>query len=85
MGGTQGEAPYDFSWAFGVRDGVHGRARLLVRERYRYTLWWAPALVEPVAVVSFVMTQRMLRGIKDRAEREAMSAATGRTRVGPVE
>ena len=85
VGGTQGEAPYDFSWAFVVRDGAEGRTRLLVRERYGYTRWWAPALVELVAVVSFVMTQRMLRGIKDRAEREAMMAATGRTRVGPVE
>jgi hypothetical protein len=27
-------------------------------------------LVEPVAVVSFVMSRRMLRGIKERAERE---------------
>jgi len=27
-------------------------------------------LVEPVAVVSFLMTQRMLRGIRDRAERD---------------
>jgi transposase len=38
------------------------RSRLLVCERYGCTRWWAPALVEPVAVVSFVMTQRMLRG-----------------------
>jgi hypothetical protein len=27
-------------------------------------------LVEPVAVVSFVMSRRMLGGIKERAERE---------------
>jgi hypothetical protein len=28
-------------------------------------------MVEPVAAVSFVMTERMLRGIRDRAEHAA--------------
>src|SRR5215207_9306136 len=46
-----------------------GAPRLLVRERYAYTRWWARLLVEPVAAVAFVMSQRMLRGIRDRAER----------------
>jgi hypothetical protein len=40
---------------------------LVGRERYRYRVPWAAAVVEPVAAVSFVMTQRMLRGIRDRA------------------
>jgi hypothetical protein len=61
--------PYDFTWAFGLRERPEGTTRLLVRERYAYTRRWAPLLVEPVAVVAFVMTQRMLRGIRDRAER----------------
>jgi hypothetical protein len=61
--------PYDFTWAFIVREQPDGTTRLLVRERYAYTQRWAPSLVEPVAVVAFVMTQRMLRGIRDRAER----------------
>jgi hypothetical protein len=43
---------------------------VLVRERYAYSRWWARLLVEPVAGVSFLMTQRMLRGIRDRAERD---------------
>ena len=42
--------------------------RLVVRERYAYTRWWARFVVEPVTVVSFVMSHRMLRGIRDRAE-----------------
>jgi hypothetical protein len=63
--------PYDFSWAFVLREQPDGETRLLVRERYGYTGWWAPLLVEPVQVVSFVMTQKMLRGIKDRAGRIA--------------
>jgi hypothetical protein len=61
--------PYDFTWAFVLQERPEGTTRLLVRERYAYTQRWAPLLVEPVAVVSFVMSQRMLRGIRDRAER----------------
>jgi hypothetical protein len=33
-------------------------------------------LVEPVEAISFVMSRRMLRGIKQRAERGARCAAT---------
>ncbi len=61
-------APYDFTWAFVLRPGRDGGTRLVVRERYRYTRPWAAALVEPVAVVSFAMSQKMLRGIRDRAQ-----------------
>ena len=45
--------------------------RLLVRERYAYTRRWARLLVEPVEAISFVMSQKMLRGIRDRAEQVA--------------
>jgi hypothetical protein len=61
--------PYDFTWTFVLQEQPEGTTRLLVRERYAYTQRWAPLLVEPVAVVAFVMSQRMLRGIRDRAER----------------
>jgi hypothetical protein len=60
--------PYDFTWAFVLQEQPDGTTRLLVRERYAYTQQWAPFLVEPVAVVSFVMSHKMLRGIRDRAE-----------------
>jgi hypothetical protein len=60
--------PYDFTWAFVVCGQPGGTTRLLVRERYRYTRGWAPLVVEPAAAVSFVMTRKMLRGIRDRAE-----------------
>jgi hypothetical protein len=60
--------PYEFTWAFVVRDKADGTTRLLVRERYAYTRRWAPFLVEPVEAVSFFMSQKMLRGIRDRAE-----------------
>ena len=61
--------PYDFTWAFVLHDTVDGGTRLVVRERYRYTTKSAPLVVEPVSVASFVMTHRMLRGIRTRAER----------------
>jgi hypothetical protein len=60
--------PYDFTWAFVLRDEPGGTTRLIVRERYGYTRPWARLLVEPVQAVSFVMSQKMLRGIRDRAE-----------------
>jgi hypothetical protein len=63
--------PYDFTWAFMVREEPDKTTRLLVRERYAYTRPWARLIVEPAEVVSFVMSQKMLRGIKDRAERTA--------------
>lgn len=63
--------PYDFTWSFVLRQRPDETTRLLVRERYAYTQRWAPLLVEPVAWVSSVMSQRMLRGIRDRAERTA--------------
>ncbi|MBV8196480.1 MAG: SRPBCC family protein, partial [Candidatus Dormibacteraeota bacterium] len=60
--------PYDFTWAFVLEPQSTDAARLLVRERYAYTRAWRGLLVEPVELISFVMTQRMLRGIRDRAE-----------------
>lgn len=61
--------PYDFTWAFVLRDEPGGATRLVVRERYGYTRRWSALLVEPVQLVSFIMSRRMLRGIRDRAER----------------
>jgi hypothetical protein len=60
--------PYDCTWAFTVHAQENGTTRLVVRERYVYTRWWSSLLVEPVQLISFVMSQRMLRGIKHRTE-----------------
>lgn len=64
-------APYDSTWAFVLRDHSDGATRLVVRERYRYTDWWARLVIEPTSVVSFLMTQKMLRSIRDHAEDRA--------------
>jgi hypothetical protein len=66
--GTGAGAPYDFTWAFVLQPRSDGSTRLVVREQYAYLTNWAALLVEPVEMVSFLMTERMLRGIRNRAE-----------------
>jgi len=56
--------PDDFTWAFELRDQPDETTRLLVRERYAYTRPWARLIVEPTEVLSFVMSEKMLRGSK---------------------
>ncbi|MBN1321643.1 MAG: SRPBCC family protein [Thermoleophilia bacterium] len=70
MGNTP--PPYDFTWSFVLQEQPDETTRLLVRERYAYTRSWARLLVEPVEAISFIMSQKMLRGIKDRAERSRL-------------
>jgi hypothetical protein len=61
--------PFDSTWAFILCDRGDGSTRLLSRERYGYKRWWAPFVVEPTQAASFVMSRKMLLGIRDRAER----------------
>ena len=68
-GPDDGGAPFDFTWAFVLLPQADGSTRLVVRERYAYRTVWAGLMVEPVEMASFLMTERMLRGIRDRAER----------------
>ncbi len=83
MNGTP--PPYDFTWALVLRERPDETTRLVVRERYGYTYRWAPLLVEPVEAMSFVMTQKMLRGIRDRAEGSRVpNAATNVLASGKV-
>jgi hypothetical protein len=72
-------APYDFTWAFVVSAVVPGTTRIVVRERYAYQRPWAALVVEPAELISAVMSRRMLRGVRERAERAA--AAASRTPV----
>jgi hypothetical protein len=62
-------APYDFTWAFVLRAEPDGSTRLVVRERYGYLRRWTPLVVEPAELISFVMSQRMLRSLRSRAEK----------------
>jgi len=72
-------APYDFTWTFDLSPVSAATTRLVVRERYAYTRWWARLMVEPLTVVSFLMSRRMLHGIRDRAEQ---TSQRGSNRAG---
>jgi hypothetical protein len=47
-------APYDFTWAFVLREQLGKAARPVVRERYRYWRSWAGFTLEPAELISFV-------------------------------
>jgi hypothetical protein len=64
--------PFDSTWAFVLCEQPDGTTRLLSRERYGYRRWWAPFVVEPTQAMSFVMSRKMLLGIRDRAERDPL-------------
>jgi len=74
--------PFDFAWAFVLEERQDGTTRLVVRERYGYTRRWSALMVEPVEAVSFVMSRKMLRGIRDRAEGRV--GGVGRTEHRPA-
>ncbi len=62
---------FEFRWTFALRRRPDGTTRLLVRERVAFgrpaTRW----LMAPAGLASFVMTRKMLLGIRDRAEGSA--------------
>lgn len=75
--------PYDFTWAFTLHPGAAGTTRLVVRERYCYTRRRAGLIVQPAESVSCLMSPRMLRGLKRRAEAQPIhdAATSGRQSV----
>lgn len=73
--GEKGPAPYDCTWAFVLRPGPDvGTTRLVTRERYVSRGPGGRALIEAVSAVSTLMSERMLRGIRDRAAGQARDA-----------
>lgn len=61
-------ARWEFLWTFALRDAPGGATRLLVRERTAFGNLLMRAAMAPVGPASFVMSRRMLLGIKERAE-----------------
>jgi hypothetical protein len=59
---------WEFLWTFVLRTTPAGTTRLIVRERVGFGRTRARLIMAPIGVVSFVMTRRMMRGIKVRAE-----------------
>ena len=60
-----------FTWAFVLEPAAAGRTRLLVRARYAFVRPVVRLPVELLEVVDFVMTERMLRGVRTAAESSA--------------
>ena len=58
----------EFLWTFALRDSGDGTTRLLVRERAAFGSPATRLLMAPIGPISFVMTQKTMRGIKARAE-----------------
>jgi hypothetical protein len=62
-------AGWEFTWTFALRPMPDARTRLLVRERVGFGKRAMRLAMAPVGMISFVMTRRMLLGIRERAER----------------
>jgi hypothetical protein len=74
----EGPAFWEFTWAFVLHEQNDGTTRLIVRERIALGKPIVKILFISVGLISFVMTQKMMRGIKTRAER------SGRARVEAI-
>lgn len=59
---------WEFAWIFALSRTATAQTRLLVRERIAFGPRSTRVLMAPVGPVSFVMTRRMMLGIKRRAE-----------------
>jgi hypothetical protein len=59
---------WEFLWTFALRPLDSGATRLLVRERTAFDSTVTRVLMAPLGLASFVMTRRMMLGIKARAE-----------------
>ena len=62
--------PDEFSWAFVLEPEGPAGTRLLIRERYGWSKRWMGAWFRLITWASWVMTRAMLKGIRERAERE---------------
>jgi hypothetical protein len=74
--------PFDSTWAFVLHEQPDGTTRLLSRERYGYRRWWALFVVEPTQAISFLMSRKMLLGIRDRAEGDSLFPALASNSAG---
>ncbi|MFA6570266.1 MAG: hypothetical protein WCT77_03435 [Bacteroidota bacterium] len=61
---------FDFIWIFALKKINEESTRLIVREKYNYkNFGLVSILVELTAFISFIMTKKMMKGIKKRAEK----------------
>jgi hypothetical protein len=70
----------DWVWQFGLYPVDGTRTRLISRSRVRARPMWARLLTHAIEPAGFLMTRRMLLGLKQRAE-SLRAAKTGETRA----
>lgn len=58
----------DWVWQFGLYPIDETRTRLVSRSRTRSRVWWARLLTSAIEPAGFLMTRRMLIGLKERSE-----------------
>jgi len=66
----------DWVWQFGLYPIDETRTRLVSRSRVRAHAVWARLLTHAIEPAGFLMTRRMLLGLKQRAEAEPLRAAS---------
>jgi hypothetical protein len=66
---------FDWVWQFGLYPVDETRTRLISRSRVRTQAIWARLLTYAIEPAGFLMTRRMLLGIKQRAEALALIGA----------
>jgi hypothetical protein len=64
----------DWVWQFGLYAVDEHRTQLVSRSRVRAQAWWARLLTLAIEPAGFLMTRRMLLGLKQRAETLAASS-----------
>jgi hypothetical protein len=77
LGRDEPPAFWEFTWAFVLQDRGDGTTRLVVRERVAFGKRVSAILLSPLGPVSFVMTRKMMRTIKARAEAGPVGAPRG--------
>jgi hypothetical protein len=76
---------FDWVWQFGLYPVDEHRTRLVSRSRVRTKTVWARLATYAIAPAGFVMTRRMLLGLKQRAETlQAAKMAATRTNQRPA-
>jgi hypothetical protein len=73
---------FDWVWQFGLYTVDEKRTRLVSRSRVRTQAVWARLLTYAIEPTGFLMTRRMLLGIKQRAEALMLTRAGDANRAG---
>jgi hypothetical protein len=69
--------PFDWVWQFGLYPVDEKRTRLVSRSRVRTQSLWARLVTYAIEPAGFLMTRRMLLGVKQRAEALGAARAAG--------